>query len=96
MADSATGLLLMNTDLPRADGLDFLRRLRMTNDVPVILMSDGLADTEEAYGLHLGADDFLGKPLSPRVMLERVRAVLRHAQPNRSRPDMTSRMMRGP
>ncbi|MGR3648384.1 MAG: response regulator transcription factor [Shimia sp.] len=96
ISNPLNALLVMNTDMPGTSGLDLLRRLRQANNLPVILLSDARSDTEEAYGLHLGADDYIRKPGAPRVVLERVRAVLRRVRQSATGPVLTSRMMRGP
>ncbi|KPA21962.1 Transcriptional regulatory protein BaeR [Shimia sp. SK013] len=96
ISNPLNALLVMSTALPATSGLDLLRRLRLSNTLPVILLSDARSDTEEAFGLHLGADDYIRKPAAPRVLLERIRAVLRRTRQTATGPVLTSRMMRGP
>jgi DNA-binding response OmpR family regulator len=73
-------LVLLDLGLAGAlDGLDVLRRL--AGDVPVIVLTARDEEADRVAGLELGADDFVGKPFSPRELVARVRAVLRRAAP---------------
>jgi two-component system response regulator ChvI len=65
------------------DGLELLRRLRQNADLPVIFLTSKDEEIDELMGLNAGADDYIRKPFSQRLLLERVRAVLRRADPNR-------------
>jgi two-component system response regulator RegX3 len=70
-------LVLLDLGLPGADGFDFLRRFRGRSLAPVIIVSARESDEDKVAGLGLGADDFVSKPFSPRVLMARVRAQLR-------------------
>jgi DNA-binding response OmpR family regulator len=73
--------------LPRMDGLEFLRRLRLESRVPVILLSAKRSETDRILGLKLGADDYVVKPFSLGELLARVEARLRPAaSPDGERP----------
>jgi len=75
-------LVLLDLMLPGMDGLSVCRRLRAdekTRDVPVIMLTAKSAEADIVTGLELGADDYLTKAVSPRVLLARVRAILRRA-----------------
>ena len=80
-------LILLDLGLPGADGLEFLRRLRASSQVPVIIVSARESDEDKVTGLGLGADDFVGKPFSPRVLAARVAAQLRRASYGAALPD---------
>jgi two-component system, OmpR family, response regulator len=70
-------LLVLDIMLPGASGIDLLRRVRQTNDIPVIFISARGAEEDRVVGLELGADDYLAKPFGTRELIARIRAVLR-------------------
>jgi DNA-binding response OmpR family regulator len=70
-------LVILDLGLPGADGLEFLRVFRQNNLSPVIIVSARESDEDKIRGLGLGADDFVNKPFSPRVLVARVKAQLR-------------------
>jgi len=78
------GLVLLDLMLPGGlDGLDVCRRLRQDpslTDVPIIMLTARIEETDRLIGLELGADDYITKPFSPREVVARVRAVLRRAK----------------
>ncbi|MBD8878528.1 MAG: response regulator transcription factor [Parasphingorhabdus sp.] len=74
-------LAIFDIKMPRMDGMELLRRLRQTSDIPVIFLTSKDDEIDELFGLKMGADDFIRKPFSQRLLVERVRAVLRRAQP---------------
>jgi two-component system response regulator ChvI len=65
--------------MPRMDGMELLRRLRQKSDIPVIFLTSKDEEIDELFGLKMGADDFITKPFSQRLLVERVKAVLRRA-----------------
>jgi two-component system alkaline phosphatase synthesis response regulator PhoP len=65
--------------LPGMDGLDVCRTLRKESDVPIIMLTARVEETDKLIGLELGADDYLTKPFSPRELVVRVRTLLRRA-----------------
>ncbi len=73
-------LAILDIKMPRVDGLELLRRLRQTGDLPVIFLTSKDEEIDELMGLNAGADDYIRKPFSQRLLLERVRAVLRRAE----------------
>jgi DNA-binding response OmpR family regulator len=83
-AEEAPALVLLDLGLPGADGLEFLRRFRATSLSPVIILSAREADEDKILGLGLGADDFVSKPFSPRVLVARAVALLRRQAYDRS------------
>jgi two-component system response regulator ChvI len=72
-------LAILDIKMPRMDGLELLRRLRQSGDLPVIFLTSKDEEIDELMGLNAGADDYIRKPFSQRLLLERVRAVLRRA-----------------
>lgn len=65
--------------MPRMDGMELLRRLRQKSELPVIFLTSKDDEIDELFGLKLGADDYIKKPFSQRLLVERVKAVLRRA-----------------
>lgn len=76
-------LVIVDLGLPGIDGLDVTRTLRRDSDVPLIMLTARVDETDRLIGLELGADDYVTKPFSPRELVARVRAVLRRAGPER-------------
>jgi len=77
-------LLVLDVGLPDGNGLDLCRELRAserTRHLPVLMLSARSEEMDRVLGLELGADDYLGKPFSPRELVARVRALLRRAPP---------------
>jgi two-component system OmpR family response regulator/two-component system phosphate regulon response regulator OmpR len=71
-------LIVLDLMMPKVDGLTALRNLRAKNDdIPVILLTARSDEIDRIVGLEIGADDYLGKPFSPRELLARINAVLR-------------------
>ena len=70
-------LAILDIKMPRMDGLETLRRLRETSNLPVIFLTSKAEEIDELFGLKMGADDFVRKPLSRGLLLERIKAVLR-------------------
>jgi two-component system response regulator ChvI len=79
-------LAILDIKLPRMDGLELLRRLRQSADLPVIFLTSKDEEIDELMGLNAGADDYVRKPFSQRLLLERVRAVLRRADARKNGP----------
>jgi DNA-binding response OmpR family regulator len=72
-------LMILDLGLPGADGLEFLRYFRGRSTAPVIIVSARESDEDKVVGLGLGADDFVSKPFSPKVLAARVKAQLRRS-----------------
>lgn len=72
-------LAILDVKMPRMDGMEVLRRLRQTSEAPVIILTSKDEEIDEILGFNLGADDYIHKPFSQRLLLERVKAVLRRA-----------------
>ncbi len=76
---SPPDLAILDIKMPRMDGMELLRRLRQKSDMPVIFLTSKDEEIDELFGLKMGADDFIRKPFSQRLLVERVKAVLRRA-----------------
>ncbi len=77
LVDSPPDLAVFDIKMPRMDGLELLRRLRQKSDLPVIFLTSKDDEVDEVSGFSLGADDYIRKPFSQRLLLERIKAVLR-------------------
>jgi two-component system response regulator ChvI len=72
-------LVILDVKMPRLDGMEVLRRIRAGAEIPVIMLTSKDDEIDEILGFNLGADDYIHKPFSQRLLLERVKAVLRRA-----------------
>jgi len=72
-------LAIFDIKMPRMDGMELLRRLRQKSDLPVIFLTSKDEEIDELFGLKMGADDFIRKPFSQRLLVERVKAILRRS-----------------
>lgn len=70
-------LAVLDIKMPRMDGMELLRRLRQKGNLPVIFLTSKDDEVDEMLGLKMGADDYIRKPFSQRLLIERIRAVLR-------------------
>jgi two-component system response regulator ChvI len=70
-------LAILDVKMPRMDGMEVLRRLRRSSDLPVIILTSKDEEIDEILGFNLGADDYIHKPFSQRLLIERVKALLR-------------------
>jgi len=77
-------LAILDIKMPRMDGLELLRRLRQHADMPVIFLTSKDEEIDELMGLNAGADDYIRKPFSQRLLLERVKAVLRRGDAHKA------------
>ena len=75
-------LVLLDIMLPGTSGIDLCRSLRQKSDVPIIFMSARSSETDRVVGLELGADDYIAKPFSQRLLIARIRAILRRTELN--------------
>ncbi len=74
-------LAVLDVKMPRMDGMDLLRQLRTKADMPVIFLTSKDEEIDEVLGLSMGADDYIRKPFSQRLLVERIKAILRRANP---------------
>ena len=72
-------LAILDIKMPRMDGMELLRRIRQKSDMPVIFLTSKDEEIDELFGLKMGADDFIKKPFSQRLLVERVKAILRRS-----------------
>ena len=89
-------MAILDIKMPRMDGMELLRRLRQKTDLPVIFLTSKDDEIDELFGLKMGADDFIKKPFSQRLLVERVKAVLRRASPRdavEKRPDVPAQLL---
>ena len=72
-------LVVLDIKMPRIDGMEMLKKLRTSSNVPVIFLTSKDEEIDEALGLRMGADDYITKPFSQKLLIERIRAILRRA-----------------
>jgi two-component system, OmpR family, response regulator ChvI len=87
LLDNPPDLAVCDIKMPRLDGLELLRRLREKSSLPVIFLTSKDDELDEALGLALGADDYIAKPFSQRLLIARIRAILRRVEITRAAPD---------
>lgn len=78
-AEDPPDLAILDIKMPRMDGMELLRKIRQTMELPVIFLTSKDDEIDELFGLKMGADDYIAKPFSQRLLIERVKAVLRRA-----------------
>ena len=80
IVENPCDLAILDIKMPKMDGLELLRRLRERTQVPVIFLTSKDDELDEALGLAMGADDYIAKPFSQRLLIARIRAILRRAE----------------
>jgi two-component system response regulator ChvI len=80
LLDNPPDLAVLDVKMPRMDGMELLRRLRERSAVPVIFLTSKDEELDEALGLAIGADDYVTKPFSQRLLIARIRAILRRSE----------------
>lgn len=86
LLDNPPDLAIVDIKMPRMDGLELLQRLREKTSLPVIFLTSKDGEPDEALGLALGADDYIAKPFSQRLLVARIRAILRRLDARRVDP----------
>ena len=81
LTENPPDLAVFDIKMPRMDGMELLRRLRETSTLPVIFLTSKDDEQDEAAGLAMGADDYIAKPFSQKLLLARIRAILRRSAP---------------
>ena len=81
LVENPPSLAVLDIKMPRMDGMEVLRRLREKSDIPVIFLTSKDEEIDEALGLAMGADDYIAKPFSQRLLLARIRTILRRTEP---------------
>jgi len=79
-AENPPDLGVFDIKMPRMDGMELLRRVRETSSMPVIFLTSKDDELDEALGLAMGADDYIAKPFSQRLLIARIRAILRRQE----------------
>ena len=87
LTETPPDIAILDVKMPKMDGMELLRRLRQTSDVPVIFLTSKDEEIDEVIGFNIGADDFVRKPCSNRLLSERVKAVLRRARGGTAGPE---------
>ncbi|EPY00660.1 response regulator transcription factor [Magnetospirillum fulvum] len=80
-------LALLDIKMPRMDGMELLQRLRRQSSIPVIFLTSKDDEIDELLGLRMGADDYIKKPFSQKLLIERIRALIRRLEANAAGPD---------
>ncbi|MBC7986454.1 MAG: response regulator transcription factor [Sphingomonadaceae bacterium] len=80
LTENPADLAVLDIKMPRMDGMELLRRLREKSAMPVIFLTSKDDELDEALGLAMGADDYIAKPFSQRLLIARIRAILRRAE----------------
>ena len=80
LIDNPPDLAVLDIKMPKMDGLELLRRLREKSSIPVIFLTSKDDELDEALGLAMGADDYIAKPFSQRLLIARIRAILRRTE----------------
>ena len=86
---SPPDLAILDIKMPRMDGMETLRRLRQKSDMPVIFLTSKGEEIDELFGFKMGADDFIRKPFSRHLLVERVKAILRRSMKDGPAPKET-------
>ena len=84
IGDNPPDLGVFDIKMPGMDGMELLRRVRESSSVPVIFLTSKDDELDEALGLAMGADDYIAKPFSQRLLIARIRAILRRQELERS------------
>ena len=87
LAQRPVDLAVLDIKMPRMDGMELLHKIRASSSLPVIFLTSKDDELDEALGLGMGADDYITKPFSQRLLLARIRAVLRRASQGDLDPD---------
>jgi len=90
LLENPPDLAIFDIKMPRMDGFELLQQLRVKSELPVIFLTSKDEEPDEALGLALGADDYIAKPFSQRLLMARIRALLRRSELVRAEPDNIS------
>lgn len=89
ITDNPPDLVVLDIKMPRMDGMEVLTKLREKSALPVIFLTSKDDEVDEVIGLRMGADDYITKPFSQRLLIERIRALLRRQQLQNAKPEET-------
>ncbi len=81
LQQQAHDLLILDIMLPGMSGIEVLKQVRQTSDIPIIMLTARGDDVDRILGLEFGADDYLSKPFNPRELLARIKAIMRRSRP---------------
>lgn len=87
ITETPPDLVVLDIKMPRMDGMEVLTKLRETSRLPVIFLTSKDDEVDEVIGLRMGADDYITKPFSQRLLIERIRALLRRQQLDNAGPE---------
>jgi two-component system response regulator ChvI len=96
LIDNPPDLAVLDIKMPKMDGLELLRRLRERTQLPVIFLTSKDDELDEALGLAMGADDYIAKPFSQRLLIARIRAILRRTELVQAPSETTDESAAGP
>lgn len=82
LTEHPVDLAILDIKMPRMDGMELLNRIRRSSQMPVIFLTSKDEEVDELLGLRMGADDYIRKPFSQRLLLERIRVLLRRSEAN--------------
>jgi len=88
LLETPADLGVFDVKMPKMDGFELLRRLRETSSMPVIFLTSKDDETDEEFGLATGADDYIAKPFSQRLLMARIKAILRRSTAPGPMPDV--------
>ena len=92
MTAQPVDLAVLDIKMPRMDGMELLEQLRkQSSQIPVIFLTSKDDEVDELLGLRMGADDYIKKPFSQRLLIERIRALIRRGELARERDDGAGR-----
>jgi two-component system response regulator ChvI len=89
LTEEPADLGIFDIKMPRMDGMELLRKVRQQSDMPVIFLTSKDEEIDELFGLKMGADDYIAKPFSQRLIVERVRTILRRLTPKDGQAPVT-------
>jgi two-component system response regulator ChvI len=95
LSQQPVDLAVLDIKMPRMDGMELLERLRRQTEMPVIFLTSKDDEVDELMGLRMGADDYIKKPFSQRLLIERIRVLLRREAANRETPNASDSLARG-
>ncbi len=95
LARHPVDLAVLDIKMPRMNGMELLQKLREESSLPVIVLTSKDDEIDEILGLRLGADDYITKPFSQRLLIERINTILRRAQPGSESVDDKDVLRRG-
>ncbi|MDH3621179.1 MAG: response regulator transcription factor [Gammaproteobacteria bacterium] len=81
LQEESWDLLILDIMLPGMSGIDVLKEIRKSSDIPIIMLTARGDDVDRILGLEFGADDYLSKPFNPRELLARIKAIMRRSRP---------------